>query len=447
VRHCHDFEACAYQDRKYTLVGPGGFQPMSENCLTLNVVAPENQDGPLPVMFFIHGGGYLLGSSATVIYDGGAIAKRGCVYVSANYRLGALGCVDLSSLSTAEDPIDANLFLRDLTLALKWVRDNIAGFGGDPDNVTIFGESAGAHAVATLVAVPEAKGLFHQAISESPPSGMVQSADTAADVAERLADALGADPTNAAQTVKTSTPWQLVKSLERVMMSVLSETPGNFGIGPSVDGQYLPQGPVEAMASGRAHPVPLIIGNNADEGKLFARLMDHLPTNRTKIDQLLADAEPAARERIMRAYPDYPSLKACLQLGGDYAFGSMAWQIAEAHAPHAPTFLYRYDYAPRALDWVGLGATHATELFAVFDVYRTKFGGLLTVAGDRRSARRVSDTVQRHWDAFAHNGAPDGDWPAYAGSDRAVMIFDKRSRVEYDPDPTRRKAWQDFSVA
>ncbi|MCW2554183.1 MAG: para-nitrobenzyl esterase, partial [Mycobacterium sp.] len=152
VRYCHGFTYCAPQQRRYTLLGVGKYQPMSEDCLTVNVVAPERPsvtDEPLPVMFFIHGGGYILGSSATPIYDGASMARRGCVYVSVNYRLGALGCMDLSALSTPEHPIDDNLFLRDLVMALQWVRDNIAVFGGDPDNVTIFGESAGAHAVAT----------------------------------------------------------------------------------------------------------------------------------------------------------------------------------------------------------------------------------------------------------------------------------------------------------
>src|SRR6185312_1053262 len=116
-----------------------------------------------------------MGSSATPIYDGAALARKGCVYVSVNYRLGPLGCLDLSSLSNDHITFDDNLFLRDLVMALRWVRDNIAVFGGDPDNVTIFGESAGAHAVATLMAVPEAKGLFRQAISESPASGMAGS--------------------------------------------------------------------------------------------------------------------------------------------------------------------------------------------------------------------------------------------------------------------------------
>lgn len=167
VKGCHRYTACAPQHRVYTMTGVGKYQPMSEDCLTLNVVTPKWDgpapgDEPLPVMFFIHGGGYILGSSATQLYDGAALARRGCVYVSANYRLGALGCLDLSSLSTPQTPIDSNLFLRDIVLALSWVKKNIAAFGGDPDNVTIFGESAGAHAVATLLAVPPAEGLFRK---------------------------------------------------------------------------------------------------------------------------------------------------------------------------------------------------------------------------------------------------------------------------------------------
>ena len=197
VRHCHGFANCAPQQRRYTMLGVSGFggryQPMSEDCLTLNVGTPEAPaTEPLPVMVFIHGGGYFLGSSATPIYDGAAMARRGCVYVSVNYRLGALGCVDLSSLSTPLTTIDSNLYLRDLVLALQWVRDNIAEFGGDPGNVTIFGESAGACITSTLLAVPAAAGLFARAISESPAAGLVRSKDIAAEFAGRFANLLGA---------------------------------------------------------------------------------------------------------------------------------------------------------------------------------------------------------------------------------------------------------------
>jgi para-nitrobenzyl esterase len=420
---------------------------MGEDCLTLNVTmaAESPADGPLPVMFFIHGGGYMFGSSATSVYDGAAIARRGAVFVSANYRLGALGCLDLSSLSTDECPLQDNLFLRDLVMALRWVRDNIAAFGGDPDNVTIFGESAGAHAVATLLAVPDAAGLFHQAISESPPGGLIHTTDASADVAQRLVAGLGADPSDGASAVMTARPSQLVRTLERIMTDTIRATPDSFGIGATAGGEYLPHTHVEAMRRGSAHRVPLIIGSNAAEATLFARFMDYLPTNETVIERFLASAEPAAAQRLRDAYPGYPAKAACLAFGSDFTFGARAWELAEAHSIHAPTHHYRYDYAPRPLQWSGFGATHASELLAVFDVYDSRIGGLLTVAGDRGSARRVSRDVQRRWRSFSRTGVPGEDWPRYTTEDRATMIFDRRSRVEFDPVAARREAWAALS--
>ncbi|MBV8929331.1 MAG: carboxylesterase/lipase family protein, partial [Mycobacteriaceae bacterium] len=347
VRYCHEFAFCAPQHRRYTMLGVNRFQPTSEDCLTVNVVAPEApHDQPLPVMFFIHGGGYMLGSSATPLYDGAALARRGCVFVSANYRLGALGCLDLSSLSTPERPIEGNLFLRDLVQALQWVRDNIGAFGGDANMVTIFGESAGAHAVATLLSVPAAKGLFHQAIAESPASGMVVPADAAATFAEQFVSFFGAERPGAIDAAMQAQPWQLVKALDNLLDGMVRELPGSFAIGPCIDGTYLPLDPVEAMTRGTAHRVPLIVGNNAEEGRLFTRFLKLLPVSEPAIERVLAKVDPATRERIIAAYPGYPHPDACLQLGGDFAFGSAGWQIAEAHSKHAPTFLYRYDYAP-----------------------------------------------------------------------------------------------------
>lgn len=135
-----------------------------------------------------------------------------------------------------------------------------------------------------------------------------------------------------------------------------------------------------------------------------------------------------------------------MRLSADMFFASAAWQMAEAHSQHAPTYLYRYDYAPRTLDWSGLGATHAMELLAVFDLYRTRLGSLLTVAGDQRSAVRVSKDIQRRWRAFNRTGVPGDGWPAY-DQERAVMVFDKRSRIEFDPNPARREAWAGFTLA
>ena len=457
VRYCHGFGYCAPQQRRYTILAPGKYQPMSEDCLTLNVVTPNvvtpkvvtpkrPADQPLPVMVFVHGGGYILGSSATPIYDGAALARRGCVYVSVNYRLGALGCLDLSSLSNNDVTIDDNLFLRDLVMALRWVRDNIAVFGGDPDNVTIFGESAGAHAVATLLAVPAAKGLFAHAISESPASGMVRSAGVAGEYAAKFAALLGARVQDGAHAVMAARPAELVDALDRLIIAGQRDMLGAFAVGPTSGTEYLPLDPFVAMRRGEAHRVPLIVGTNAEEGRLFTRFLRLLPTNERMVERLLAATEPAERERITAAYPDYPEPDACIQLGGDFAFATAAWQIAEAHSPHAPTYVYRYDYAPRSLRWSGLGATHGTELFAVFDVYRTKFGRLLTAAADRRAALRVSDDVQARWRAFSRTGVPGADWPAYTSADRAVMVLDRRRRVEHDPHADRRQAWEGFSL-
>jgi para-nitrobenzyl esterase len=358
--------------------------------------------------------------------------------------------LDLSSLSSKSGPditIDSNLYLRDLVLALQWVRDNIAEFGGDPGNVTIFGESAGAHITATLLAVPAAEGLFARAISESPASGMVRSQEIAAEFAKRFADLLGARIQDAANALMRASPAQLVETQHRLIDQGMQKRLGAFPIGPVSGDDCLPVDPVDAMRSGRAHRVPLIVGTNAEEGRLFTRFLRMLPTNESMVEELLADTEPAARERITAAYPGYPESSACVQLGGDFAFGSAAWQISEAHGAHAPTYLYRYDYAPRTLRWSGLGATHATELFAVFDIYRTRFGSLLTAAADRRPALRVSNEVQRRWRSFSHTGVPGDDWPAYTHADRAVMVFDRKCRIEFDPHPHRRMAWDGFSLA
>lgn len=299
VRHCHTFANCAPQQRRYTVMGIGRYQTRSEDCLTLNVVTPEEPaTQPLPVMVFIHGGGYILGSSATPIYDGAALARRGCVYVSVNYRLGALGCLDLSSLSTPQITLDSNVYLRDLVLALRWVHDNIAEFGGDPGNVTIFGESAGAHITATLLAVPAAKGLFARAISESPAAGMVRSREVAAEFAARFANLIGARTQDAANALMQASPAQLVEAQHHLIRQGMRKRLGAFPIGPVFGDDYLPMDPVEAMRSGRVHAVPLIVGTNAEEGRLFTRFLGMLPTNEPMVEELLSGMKPADRERI-----------------------------------------------------------------------------------------------------------------------------------------------------
>lgn len=351
VRHCHTFANCAPQQRRYTVMGIGRYQTRSEDCLTLNVVTPEEPaTQPLPVMVFIHGGGYILGSSATPIYDGAALARRGCVYVSVNYRLGALGCLDLSSLSTPQITLDSNVYLRDLVLALRWVHDNIAEFGGDPGNVTIFGESAGAHITATLLAVPAAKGLFARAISESPAAGMVRSREVAAEFAARFANLIGARTQDAANALMQASPAQLVEAQHHLIRQGMRKRLGAFPIGPVFGDDYLPMDPVEAMRSGRVHAVPLIVGTNAEEGRLF--------TGDARVEDPVGSQPQVGHEAIGRFYDTFIGPRDITFhrdldiVSGTVVLRDLELEVAmdSAVTVFIPAFL-RYDLRPVTGEW------------------------------------------------------------------------------------------------
>ena len=354
VRDATRFADAAIQNRRTSANAFGRIQRQSEDCLTLNVVAPcESRTTPRPVMVFIHGGGYLMGTSAVELYSGANLVKRGdVIVVSINYRLGALGYVDFSQFSTPERPFDSNLGLRDQVAALEWVQRNIAAFGGDPGNVTIFGESAGAAAITTLLATPAAEGLFHRAIAESSPADWAVSSDTAAEFGRRCVEFLGVDePENnreaAAKMLSTVEGYSIFRAGIRLMERDLEKAPGIFPMVPVVDGDYLPKAPIQAMADGTAHRVPLIIGTNRDEGTLFAKYFDYLPTRKDRIDVMLGGDEGSPADGLLARYPGYPEAVAAVEFGGDYMFWRPTIEACEAHSAYAPTFNYRYDYVPK----------------------------------------------------------------------------------------------------
>ena len=231
------------------------------------------------------------------------------------------------------------------------------------------------------------------------------------------------------------------------MTTSMDSMMGAAPVGPTCGDDFLPLEPFDAMKQGTAHKIPLIVGTNADEGRLFTRFLKLLPTTEHAIERMLAHSPPEVRQRILAAYPHYPHPDACVQFGGDMIFNTAAWQIAEAHAKLAPTYVYRYDFAPRTLHWTGLGATHATELLAVFGIYRSRVGAVLTAGVDQRAAVKVSHQVQTRWHEFASTGVPGDDWPVYNSIDRPVLVFDRHTHVEYDPHPHRREAWAGFSLA
>ncbi|WP_433610665.1 carboxylesterase/lipase family protein [Prescottella agglutinans] len=416
-----------------------------ENCLTLNVLRPSGPtDVARPVMVYIHGGAHTAGTSADPQYSGAALVRRGdVVFVSLNYRLGALGYLDFREFSTPERPFDVNLGLRDQLAGLQWVRRNIAAFGGDPDNVTLFGESAGADAVMTLMCVPAARGLFARAIAQSPPPATSNGRELAALWAREFLELSGVPRSDAAAYLTTAAPEVLVETASTLSARGADEVPGVRPFAPVADGDLLPQHPLEAFETGTEHRVPLVIGTNAQEGRVFPRLLDILPTDPVRIEKMFEGTDPAIKARVLAAYPGYPGRRAAADLGGDVVFWEPSLRCAHAHTRHSDTYMYRYDFAPRLLHLIGMGATHATDLWPVFGA-RAGTTRTLTALGGARGLRTVTDTMQGHWLAFAHGGRPLETWPRYSYERRDTLIIDEVCRVECDPLRSRREAWRGY---
>jgi para-nitrobenzyl esterase len=474
VREASDFGPVAPQLRRGQFIGAAAHLPRSEDCLSLNVVAPAGaRDRPdasgrgRPVMLFLHGGAYSVGSSGEYPRQGEALVRRhGVVYASCNYRLGALGWLDLRAYSTPGHPIEANLGLRDQLAALEWVRRNIRAFGGDPGRVTLFGESAGANSVTTLMTVPAAEGLFARAIAQSSPANAVYPADVAqrwageyVRILSRLVDDDDLDseaPYDAARMLRTADPMLLARATTELAVRTPDENPGTISLAPVIDGEFLPERPLDAFKAGRAHRVPLVIGTNDREGSLFEGRIGILPTTKPRIRAIFANTKKKARKRIKRQYPGLPERRPAADFGGDFTFWYPSVKLAERHSRFAPTWFYRFDAAPRTARLLGLDATHGLELFALFEKSDTPVGRALTLFGGRRMFREVGLRMQERWAGFAATGEPQpgrhpgetGDgclgWPRYEEERRLTLVFDGLDRVEADPRRERRIAWQRF---
>lgn len=444
-----EYGNAAMQTRDGARIGPGNPQATSEDCLTLNISAPaERAKEPRPVMVFIHGGGYVFGTSALRLYSGARLALRGdVVVVTLNYRLGGFGYVDFGEFSTPTRKFDSNLGLRDQVAALEWVRRNIAAFGGDPGNVTIFGESAGAHAVVSLLATPSAAGLFHRAIAQSAPADWAVSADEARTFARRCVERLGATPEQAAEVLTAAPANDIRKASDRALGEVLAAQPGSYPIAPQVDGDFLPLAPLEAIRTGKAHAVPLIIGTNHNEAALFKKWDKSLPTTESQLHLALGRCgDQDVEKRVVAAYPGYPGKAAAVHMGGDFVFWRPTIAVAEGHSRYAPTYMYRFDFAPRAVHLAGFGPTHALELIPVFGGVDSLIGRGLGVVGGYRGFLSVQREFQDNWLAFARDGQPRQDWPQYSEERRSTRIIDATSRVEVDPDRSKRLAWDGVRV-
>ena len=450
-----EFGPVAPQKRKGQFMGAADHLPRSEDCLSVNVIAPAEQGAGLPVMVFVHGGAYSVGSSGEYPRQGERLVRQhGVVYVSMNYRLGALGWLDFRAYSRPERPIECNLGLRDQVAALEWVRRNISAFGGDPGNVTLFGESSGANSVTTLLTVPAAEGLLARAIAQSAPPNAVYLPETTAPWASEYVQLLSRvvddddleseSPEDAAAMLCSADPMLLAEATTALTVRTPDEYPGTISLAPVIDGDFLPHRPLDAFRDGLAHRVPLIIGTNDREGSLFEGRIDILPNTKPRIRAIFANTRKKSRKAIKRQYPGLPERRPAADFSGDFTFWFPTVKVAERHSRYAPVYFYRFDAATRTARLVGLDATHGLELFALFEKFDTSLGIGLTLLGGRRMFRAIGRRMQRNWAEFAASGAPLPEWPRYDERERRTLIFDRHDRVELDPRREKRLAWQEF---
>ncbi|MDZ7676401.1 MAG: carboxylesterase/lipase family protein [Acidimicrobiales bacterium] len=425
--------------------GAGGAEQSEAGCLTLNVWTPAADDAERPVLFWIHGGGFLTGAGTTPWYEGSALARRDVVVVTTNYRLGALGFLELGSLD-ADLADSGNVGLLDQIAALEWVRDNIEAFGGDPGNVTIAGESAGGMSVATLMGTPAAQGLFHKAVPQSGAASHVTDLAGAGENAEKLLALLGVDTIEALRALPA-------EDLIEAQGKVGSEfgRAGGLPFQPVVGGSVLPRQPLDAVRDALSADIPLLTGTNRHEMRLFTALDPRVvPDDRARVEHLVDRRSGGNGAAILAAYEaagESTSRGLYEAAATDMVFRMPAIDLLEAHAAHAPSYGYEFHFESTAFDGA-LGAGHAVEIPFMFD--NLDRGGVEFFTGPATDdMHTLATTMADAWAAFAHTGVPaaDGlpDWPAYTPDDRQTMILDVEPRVASDPAADVRSLWRPSS--
>ena len=411
-----------------------------EDCLTLNVSTPALDDGRRPVLFWIHGGGYRTGQGAIPWYNGARFAKNGdLVVVSINYRLGALGFTDLSELGDDYATSGANGLLDQIT-ALRWVRDNIERFGGDPARVTIAGESAGAFSVCTLLASPLADGLYRAAIAQS--GGPHHTLPPAAGrlVARHLLDTLGVDGPDGLQQVSAEAILEAQGSISEALGDGAGAVE-KLGVAvapfyPVEGNPVVPTAPLEALAGGASKGIPLLTGTNRHETTLFGY-------GDADDERLARIAGRYGAESTLDVYrrnrPDASATDLVIAFTTDHMFRIPAVRMLEARAaqPDTPSWMYWFCWESRAFEG-RLGATHALEIPFAFD--NLDKPGVDVFIGPGEPPQALADTMHRASIEFVRNGHPG--WEPYDLERRATMKFDTTSELVLDPDGAEREAWE-----
>lgn len=433
--------------------GPPDTSPETEDCLTLNVWSANPKHGAKrPVMVWFHGGAFAYGTANVARLQGSRLATRGdVVVVTVNQRLNIFGFLDLSEIGGTDYAASGNAGTLDMIAALEWVRDNIDRFGGDPGNVTIFGESGGGGKVCTLLAMPSARGLFHRAIVQSGAAIRLRERDRAAKLSEAVLKALGLSRTDLdklqslpmAQLLAAVDPAQ--KAIGPAPMPLFDRYP----FGPVVDGTIVPSHPFDPAAPAVSADIPLLIGDMKDEMASFLARDDKV-WHRTLTEQEMRDrvAAVAGRhadhviETYRRLYPGMNPAERLIATLTDSNFRIRSLMVAERKAVQAgaPVYMYSFQWETPVLGG-RMKAPHALDVPFTFDTID------LTNATDRSAAaHKLAATMSGTWAAFAHTGKPEHPaippWPAYELSARATLILDAECRVQNDPGGETRSLWQ-----
>lgn len=422
-------------------------QPMQgENCLVLNVWTPAIGDNrKRPVMLWLHGGGFVSGTASTAVHNGSNLANHGdVVVVSCNHRLNVLGYSYLDELGGGEFAGSGNAGMQDIVLALKWVRDNIANFGGDPANVTLFGYSGGGQKICALMAMPSAKGLFHRAIVESGQNPRLLPRAQATETSEHLLSQLGIRNADVGALQKVPLD-RLLAAFQAVWTAPPRQRwgfPARFS--PVVDGQLILADPIAPAALALAADVPLIIGNDREEMAAFT-LMSDPNANAMPSKDLPGRLRPYLGEdtdRIIAGYqhlhPDFTPWDLYTLITADMPTRINSIRIADARNAHvaAQTFMYRVDWQTPVFGGI-MKAPHGLEVPLAFRNVQEDAG----LNGGGADAFALSERVSEAWIAFARTGRPDTStlaWPAYTAAARATMLFDRQCHVEKDPGKAER---------
>jgi para-nitrobenzyl esterase len=413
----------------------------SEDCLYLNVWAPAHHSAEkLPVMVWVHGGGYTFGADSQPLYEGTNLSRRGVIVVGMNYRLGALGFLAHPALNAeSEKGVSGNYGLLDQIEALRWVQKNIAAFGGDPERVTVFGESAGGNSVYSLLLTPLAKGLLQRAIPESGGTlnfAQLKKSAYGRESAEQQGIEFGKkcgvpDGPGQAAALRALPVDVLLKSVPGLDSSrTINFRNAGMRLAPIVDGYVLPDDPMTMFQQGTVNAVPMIVGANGNEGSMFT-LISKLPANAEAFDAILdRDFGTKFAATFKELYQPAQAKKSVTELMGDFSFVDSARFVARnyEHA-HAPAYLYNFSHVASGTLGKMLGAHHGSELAFVFD-------NLQLGKESSPADQKIRDAVIGYWIQFAATGNPNKtglpEWPAYTSTnDRCLLITDEIEAVPH----------------